>query len=126
MNTAGLTARQAQALLFIAAINESLGLSPTLREIGDHLEIKKSAVHRLLVGLRERGRIDWSAHRWRSIRLVSEASGAFTLPRATQIALDRFCLVHQETAGDVVADAVMLHIDTLNVLLGDNGRRLEG
>lgn len=121
MNTAGLTARQAQALLFIAGAIETGGLSPTLREIGAHLGLKgKSGVHALLINLRDRGRITWQPRRTRSILI---AAAGYTLPRGLQIALDCFCIANEERAGDVVADAVMLHLDAL---ASAPAQRLEG
>lgn len=112
MNTAGLTERQAQALRFIAD-RIAGGVSPSLTEIGAHLGIAyRSGVHRLLVGLRERGRIDWHDHKQRSIRLMPDAG--YVLPAAVQLALEQYCAARGERAAGVVGDAVALHLDLMD------------
>jgi hypothetical protein len=81
----------------------------------------KSSVHGVLVGLRQRGRIDWAPNLARSIRLVSASPvcGSYVLPFDVAIALARFCAAHEEEAADVLADAVTLHLDALKDLPAD-------
>jgi len=62
----GLTERQKQMLDYLKK-NKS-GVSPTVREIADDLEMSSpSGVHRILTALKQRGHIDWLPKKSRSI-----------------------------------------------------------
>jgi len=74
---AGLTKRQHQALVFIDGYIREHHIAPTFTEITEALGIKsKSGVHRVILGLQERGWIEAIPSRARSIRvLVSPTQG---------------------------------------------------
>ena len=120
----GLTARQRAALDFIAAYIAQHRVPPTLAEIRDHLGCRsKSRVHALLAALKERGHIDFLARRARSIALIEHhaATGAATvaatafLPPRLRAELAAFCAQHGEAPLSVIADAVALHLDSVQV-----------
>lgn len=69
--TAGLTPAQSKALAFIERHITANGVSPSFDEIAEGLGLaSKSGVHRLVVGLEERGRIRRMPDRARSIEIV--------------------------------------------------------
>jgi SOS-response transcriptional repressor LexA len=116
----GLTAKQRDAFDFIARTIAQHGVPPSLSEIRDHLGCRsKSWVHTLLAALKERGCIDFLPNRARSITLLKQdAATAATsvLPPRLRAALAAFCVRHGEDPVSVVADAVALHLDGLEVL----------
>lgn len=73
LNVAGLTARQADCLRFIAAHqHENDGITPSFAEIADGLGlVSKSGVLRLLMALEKRGRILRPANRSRAITIIA-------------------------------------------------------
>jgi repressor LexA len=114
----GLTAKQRAALDFIAAYIAQHRVPPTLAEIRDHLGCRsKSQVHALLAALKERGHIDFLARRARSITLIEHDSGAATafLPPRLRAGLAAFCAQHGEAPLSVIAAAVALHLDSVQV-----------
>lgn len=119
ISTEGLTARQAQVLLFIAGRIDATGLSPSVGEIAARIGYRnKSGTHAILCRLRERGRITWTHHCANSIRITPPAAAAlpphaYELPDALRVALNRFCMANGENAADVIADAVALHLDAM-------------
>lgn len=76
-----LTPRQQDALRFIAGFKESLGISPSLREIADGLGLRGQSVFTadwLVRSLEERGAIRTSANLGRSIEVLAPIA----IPRA--------------------------------------------
>ena len=75
----GLTAKQAEALRFIAGYIEAKGCAPTYEEIAAAIGVRaKSGVFRLTEGLRQRGAVTWHPNRARSIEVLRPV----TIPRA--------------------------------------------
>lgn len=70
----GLTRRQAEALAIIRASKERDGFSPSYAELGSLLGCNKSAVHRLVTCLEERGHIRRVPNAVRCIEIVSRGS----------------------------------------------------
>lgn len=73
----GLTSRQADCLRFLTRyMRENDGVSPAFSEILEALGVSsKSAAHRLLTGLEERGYIRRLPHRARAIDVLRPAPG---------------------------------------------------
>ena len=71
-----LTQRQREAMLFIEAeIERTGGVSPTIREIAEHLQYRSAQyAHRLVEGLEERGFIRRLPHRARAIEIARPVS----------------------------------------------------
>lgn len=66
-----MTRRQAEALTFIRHFMTENGIAPTVEEIKHALQLRsKSGVHRILMGLQERGNITVRPCRARGIELV--------------------------------------------------------
>jgi len=67
----GLTKLQRDTFLVIQEmLKDGDGVAPSVREIGNEIERSPSAVHGILVSLRERGWISWLPGRNRSIHLL--------------------------------------------------------
>jgi len=114
MHQLGLTPQMKSVLDCIIRYTAARGYSPTFQEIADALGIRaKSAVHRRVHALKERGYIDLVPDKNRSIAVLTNVSEAFTLPPATLNKLHKFCLATGENPAAVVADAVLLHLDEL-------------
>lgn len=64
------TPRQSQILVFIRDYRREHGYSPTLQEIGDHLDISKVTVFEHLSVLEERGLVLRDRHKARSLELA--------------------------------------------------------
>jgi hypothetical protein len=120
----GLTARQRDALDFIARTIAQQRVPPSFAEIRDHLGCRsKSQVHALLAALKARGHIDFMPRRARSIALVEPGAApadaaaapadaaASLLPPRLRGALAAFCARRGEDPLSVIADAVVLHLD---------------
>lgn len=77
----GLTVRQRQCLGFIRGYLEmSGGISPSYDQIGEFIGLaSKSGIHRLIVGLEERGAIRRLPGQARSIQLVNNSPGVGAL-----------------------------------------------
>ena len=70
----GLTPRQNDVLLFVETRLEKTGVAPSYVEIAAHLGLKsKSAAHRLMHALEERGRIRMLPKRARAVEIVTPA-----------------------------------------------------
>lgn len=68
-----LTERQAELLAFIKIFRDRHGCTPTISEMRDGLKMSaRSGIHRLVLGLEERGHIRRIPHRARCITLVEE------------------------------------------------------
>jgi len=63
------TPRQSQILTYVRDYIRENGYSPTLQEIGDHLDISKVTVFEHLTTLEERGLIERDRHKARSLIL---------------------------------------------------------
>lgn len=70
----GLTKGQSIALAFINEFQAAKGFAPTYREIGDHLCVSKSGVHRLVHGLVSRGALSMIPGGARSIAITQHAA----------------------------------------------------
>lgn len=64
------TPRQSQILIYIRDYRREHGYSPTLQEIGDHLDISKVTVFEHLSVLEERGLVIRDRHKARSLELA--------------------------------------------------------
>ncbi len=64
------TPRQSQILVYVRDYRRANGYSPTLQEIGDHLDISKVTVFEHLTVLEERGLILRDRHKARSLELA--------------------------------------------------------
>ena len=71
-----LTEKQRKTMLFIEAYHARTGgVSPTVREIAQHLGYRsKCSAHGLLLGLEDRGFIRCMPSRWRAIQVVTPIS----------------------------------------------------
>lgn len=106
----GLTRRQRDTLDFIVAYQAEHRVSPSFTDIRIGLgAASNNGVHRLVHGLKERGYIDLTPGRWRSI--VVREHPAFILPSDTLAKLYAFCRATGDDPASVVADAVTLHLD---------------
>lgn len=77
MTQLGLTPRQRDALNIISRTLDERGIAPSLQELADALGFRaKSAAHRLVMSLQERGHITTRAGRARTIALTHLASSA--------------------------------------------------
>ena len=114
MKTEGLTKNQIRILEFIDESIRLHGLSPTLDEIRKYIgSISKSGIHYSLRCLRDRNRIRWIPGCNRSIVIVPDDRATHILPPDLQAKLEKYCADHNENAGDVLADALVLHFDQL-------------
>lgn len=85
MSKLGITSLESDLLAFIDIFVSEKGYSPSLQEMGDHLRMVKSGVHRLVEGLEQRGRIRRLPNQARSISVVRD------LPRDIETALAGCC-----------------------------------
>ena len=70
-----LTRRQLELYNFIRDYKSKEGVAPSLREMEAHLGLNSlSGVHRLLMGLEERGAIKRMKDRARAIRILDESA----------------------------------------------------
>lgn len=114
MNTTGLTKQQIRVLQFIDECQRQRGVSPTLEEIKTGIGIRsRGGVHRILSGLRDRGRVQWKDKLQRSIVLIPDDRAAHTLPPDLQVKLEQYCTAHNERPDDILSDALTLHFDAL-------------
>lgn len=66
-----LTARQSDTLAFISSFQAEKGFGPSYREIAEALGMaSKSNVHRIIIGLEERGAIRRLSDRARSVEVI--------------------------------------------------------
>ena len=73
MGAFGLTQRQKECLDFVNWFIRENGYSPSFQEISDALDLRsKSAAHRLMHGLRDRGHIDMMDNRARSVVMIED------------------------------------------------------
>lgn len=132
MTGMGLTPRQAECLTAIRSYIAKHGYSPSYADLQQALGCaSKSNVVVILRGLQARGHVQWTPYATRSLRLTtpcplpdpppragegaehSEAGGGALLPPDLQERLTRFCAARGEAEHDVIADAVLLHLDAL-------------
>ena len=86
---------------------------PTFAEIAEHLGIKsKSRISEILIALEERGHIRRLSNKPRAIELIDQRSSS-NLPPHIDARLRSYCAKHGEHPGDVIADAVDLHLDEI-------------
>lgn len=110
----GLTRRQADCLAIIRAYIAEHGCSPSYAELMGALGCRsKSTVARLLDGLKVRGHVDWTPRVERTLTLV-ERRAPSSLSPDLQNRLACFCAEHGEEVEDVIADAVLLHLDAFD------------
>lgn len=75
-----LTARQSDTLAFISSFQAEKGFGPSIREIGVGVGLTSpSSVHRLVLGLEERGAIRRLSDRARTIEVVGDQGAEFHL-----------------------------------------------
>jgi len=81
-----LTRKQHELLRFILDRVRATGVAPSFEEMKDALDLKsKSGIHRLILGLEERGFIRRLAHRARAIEVIRlPDGGAFQMPGQSQ------------------------------------------
>jgi repressor LexA len=85
-----LTTQQKRVLDFIRSYITRHGHAPTLREIGEGVDIQsRGAVHRHIQTLIERGVLKRPRSGWRTLELVDTATPAHTLPLLGKIAAGR-------------------------------------
>lgn len=128
----GLTKRQADCLDAIRSYIDKHGFSPSYSDLCRLLGCKsKSTVTRLLERLQERGYVQCTPNRGRSLRLTTPCrvshpppftgegnhaqhggGGAPPTPDL-QARLARYCAESGEADRDVIADAVLLHLDEI-------------
>ena len=83
----GVTPMQAKALAAIGVLTRD-GVSPSYNEIRQELGLASNAgVHRLLLGLKERGLVDFLPYRARTVRIVGDIDGLERRSTADLIAL---------------------------------------
>lgn len=94
-----LTARQSDTLAFIAAFQDEKGFGPSYREIAAGIGVTSiGSVHRLMLGLEERGAIRRLYDRARSVEVVKQL-GPTSEAHLKAILADvaRYGHVHQES-----------------------------
>lgn len=118
----GLTPHQRQLFDFVHAEITSGNVSPSFEQIREHLGLKsKSGVHRLVEALVERGWLIKLPGRARSLALpgsgpATEAERLAGPPLQVAISpvlarrLQMFCADRRRTAGDVVQEALDVHL----------------
>jgi repressor LexA len=85
-----LTVQQKRVLDFIRSYMTRHGHSPTLREIGDGVDVQsRGAVHRHVETLIERGALKRSRSGWRALELTDRAEVPLALPLLGKIAAGR-------------------------------------
>jgi repressor LexA len=71
--TIGLTGQQAKVLCCIEDYIKKNNKSPSFQDIANAVQVKsKSGIHRVMVALKERGKIHYIANRTRSITLIQK------------------------------------------------------
>lgn len=130
MTVLGLTSRQNAALAFIRRHIADNDESPSYDQIADALDVKsKSTVVRLVAALEERGYIARLPRRARSIAIVDHSapdsgdhrmpplhalnSFLARLPATVTAKLSEHCRRTGESAEDVIADAIAIHLDKI-------------
>ena len=119
----GTTDRQNEALAFLRTFRMRHGVYPSHAEIAAGLDLKsKSSVTKLLDGLEQRGQIRRLHRMPRAIEVIDHNTpdivfSNLALPVATQAKLDAFCAAHGEKPADVINDAVIFHLDQMEVIL---------
>lgn len=123
--TIGLTPRQLEVLRFLCAYHDQRGVMPTVNEIGAGIGVhSKSSVINNLHGLEIRGYIRRLPRKNRAIEILVRPEmpapvTADALPPELQTKLATFCARRGETPANVIHDAVLIHIDSLEARLGD-------
>lgn len=59
---------------FVNGYIDEHGYSPTVREVGDHVDLTVSAIHRVLRLMSEQGLVTWAPGMPRTLRTVAGAS----------------------------------------------------
>jgi SOS-response transcriptional repressor LexA len=122
--TIGLTPRQDDLLRFLCSYHEQHGVMPTYREACKAIGVNsRSSVNGWLNGLEQRGYIRRLKYQPRAIEILIKPKlttplGGDLLPADIQARLSAFCARNGERPVDVLHDAVLLHIDTLETRLG--------
>lgn len=119
-----LTPRQRDAFEFIARyIASHRGIAPSTDEIREALGLaSKSSVSRLLAGLEARNHIRRLGRAQRSITLLaspqrlSTSNETVSLPPQLFIRLASYCRRHGEQLGDVLSDAIVIHLDQMDAV----------
>lgn len=108
----GLTPHQKQTLDFLRAYKAEHAVFPTFSEIAAHVGAKSnSRVSEILVALAERGYIRRLPNKARAIELIDIESAGASLPPHIEARLRSYCAERGEHPADVIADAVVLHLD---------------
>lgn len=124
MTAMGLTKRQDETLRFLFAYQMQHGTAPTFAEIATAIGSKsKSRISEILIALEERRYIRRLRDRPRAIEILIEPDlsvpvSAESLPLPLQERLAAFCARHGENPANVLYDAILIHIDTLEARLG--------
>lgn len=109
--TLGLTPRQVDARAAVLRFIALNGRAPSVRDLADAMMMNVSSAARLLRGLIEREVLA----RVRNDTLVLGHIGVpVSLDDKAARALAQYCLDHGEQPGDVLSDAVTLHLDSID------------
>lgn len=114
----GLTARERDALAFIRSfIAENGGVGPSFDEIANAIGSRnRSSAHRVVAALESKRVVRRLHRRARSIEITTPPSNILDmLPAELAKRLAAYCAEHGERAEDVVADAVALHLDEVEI-----------
>lgn len=99
-----LTARQSDTLAFISSFQAEKGFGPSYREIAEALGMaSKGNIHRIVLGLEERGAIRRLPDRARSVEVVGEQGAEFHL-KAILAQIRKMCAAYAND--DCVVEAM--------------------
>ena len=82
------TPQMAEILAVIERLTAD-GVPPSWSEIGREINLAPSNVHGILLRMKERGLVDWSPRRARSLRVIDPAVDYSALPTETLLRIHR-------------------------------------
>ena len=109
-----LTSREEKALAAVRAFAQKMGYPPTIRELGERLEVSRRRAHQLLQSLRAKGAIEWDTGRARGIRVVShQEAPARTSAETLKAALHALPFVNVTTERGTQAHVALADVEAL-------------
>jgi len=102
-----ITPKQKAVLDFVRDYRRERGVSPTMDEIAESLDLNKKTVYEHLLRLKERGAVDWRRYESRSLKLLGDADT--TVPFMGYIAAGR--PIEAVALGDAIDISEMLASD---------------
>lgn len=112
----GLTERQAQALAAVTRLCAELGRMPSRSELATDLGCAKNNAVRLIDALVDRGELVATRPHGPLAGFGSRLDPvAVVLPEGVGAAIAAFCAARGERVANVVADAIVLHLDQVHL-----------